>query len=266
MAASTNINKDTNKMKARLMQECEDLWLDVNKLQAQVASTAQDGPVDEGNPMMSISEVKIKALKGQLATENEREHVLLPTDPETLRALLREELESSIQQLEQTLEVIQGQRRELEDEVKWEQQVLHQQKQMQATLQNKVTMARNMSKASKTSLEADLTTTKTRMEKEIMRIMKELKYFSKKHFPHPDATDSDAIQSPNSPTDSNVLPLLDVLENFMNQSVEKEDTPYIEIDDTYWPPYIELLLRCGVLQRHEQNSNLLRLTPFHFKF
>lgn len=56
------------------------------------------------------------------------------------------------------------------------------------------------------------------------------------------------------------------VQNFMNQSVEKEDTPYIEIDDTYWPPYIELLLRCGVLQRHEQNSNLLRLTPFHFKF
>lgn len=245
---------------AKLMQECEDLWLDVNKLQAQVASSTPSGPVSEDNPMVSISEAKIKALKGQLAAENEKELSLLPTESDTLRVLLRGELASSVHQLEQTLEVIQGQRRELEEEVKWEKQILDQQKQLQAILQSKLALAKNSSKTS-SSIEADLTATKRRIEQETIRILRELKNFSKKHFPHPSEADS----SDTSSASRDVLTLLDVLENFMNKSVDQEGSPYIEIDDTYWPPYVELLLRCGVLQRHEQNANLLKLTPFHLK-
>lgn len=263
MERPSTSGKDTHQTKEKLMQECEETWVDINKLHAHILNSNHDGPIREGDKMQTISEVKVKALKGQLAVESEKELSLLPTDPETLRALLREELEKSVNQLQVTLEVIQGQRRELEEEVKWEKQILAQQKQIHAALEKKVTAAKELSQKSSSSLEEDLKSTKGKTEKEIMRLLKELKTFSKSHFPHPREDEEES--SADGASGNQLLSLLDILENFMNKCVEKGGSPYIELDDTYWPPYIELLLRCGVIQRHEQNPKMARLTPFHLK-
>ena len=54
-----------------------------------------------------------------------------------------------------------------------------------------------------------------------------------------------------------------VFQDLMNSSYEKPHDPYIQLQTNHWPPYVELLLRCGIAQRHKEDCNLLRLVPFH---
>uniref|UniRef100_A0A8C0AXE5 Centromere protein K n=1 Tax=Buteo japonicus TaxID=224669 RepID=A0A8C0AXE5_9AVES len=39
--------------------------------------------------------------------------------------------------------------------------------------------------------------------------------------------------------------------------------PYVTINDSFWPPYIELLLRYGIALRHPEDPNRMRLEAFH---
>ena len=67
-----------------------------------------------------------------------------PNDPTTLRAILQRELETSVVQLEQTLGVVQTQRKELEEELNREKLLLEQHKEVQQSLQEKLEEAKGM--------------------------------------------------------------------------------------------------------------------------
>lgn len=52
-------------------------------------------------------------------------------------------------------------------------------------------------------------------------------------------------------------------QDLMNMSYSRPHDPYLRLTDVHWPPYIELLLRCGIAQRHPQDCNLIRLVAFN---
>jgi centromere protein K len=49
----------------------------------------------------------------------------------------------------------------------------------------------------------------------------------------------------------------------MNKCIETPNDAYVELDDTFWPPYIEMLIRCGIVQRHPENELRIKLTAYH---
>lgn len=59
------------------------------------------------------------------------------------------------------------------------------------------------------------------------------------------------------------LPLSSVpLQVLMNKVLKTPHDPYVTIDDTFWPPYIEMLLRYGIAVRHQENNFKIRLETF----
>lgn len=54
-----------------------------------------------------------------------------------------------------------------------------------------------------------------------------------------------------------------VLQTLMNKLFESPHDCYIKILPTHWPPYIQLLLRSNIVQRHPDNCDLIRLVAFH---
>lgn len=48
----------------------------------------------------------------------------------------------------------------------------------------------------------------------------------------------------------------------MNKALNTPHDPYVAIDDTFWPPYVEMLLRYGIAVRHHENNFKLRLETF----
>lgn len=52
------------------------------------------------------------------------------------------------------------------------------------------------------------------------------------------------------------------LQILMNKALKTPHDPYVLIDATFWPPYIEMLLRYGIAVRHQENNLMIRLENF----
>uniref|UniRef100_A0A8C3DFB6 Uncharacterized protein n=1 Tax=Corvus moneduloides TaxID=1196302 RepID=A0A8C3DFB6_CORMO len=55
------------------------------------------------------------------------------------------------------------------------------------------------------------------------------------------------------------------ISNFIliNKLMTTPHEPYVTINESFWPPYIELLLRYGIVLRHPEDPKRLRLEAFH---
>ncbi|CEP16379.1 hypothetical protein [Parasitella parasitica] len=54
-----------------------------------------------------------------------------------------------------------------------------------------------------------------------------------------------------------------LLEDLLNQSVDSPDDPYIKlVPGTYWPPYVQTLVKGGIVKYHPTDSTLIRVHDF----
>ncbi len=49
----------------------------------------------------------------------------------------------------------------------------------------------------------------------------------------------------------------------MGRTISEPHDPYITLDGSHFPPYVELLVRANIAEKHPRNSALLRLVAFH---
>ncbi len=114
-----------------------------------------------------------------------------PNDPTTLRAILQRDLETSVVQLEQTLGVIQTQRKELEEELNREKLLLEQHKEVQQSLQEKLEEAKGAALLQHNSDKGLKELSKKRLRAlELQQdLMRRLAHFATKHFPLPSQAD-----------------------------------------------------------------------------
>lgn len=48
----------------------------------------------------------------------------------------------------------------------------------------------------------------------------------------------------------------------MNKVLNTPHDPYVTVDSTFWPPYVEMLLRYGIAVRHQESNFKIRLETF----
>ncbi|KAG8015150.1 Centromere protein K [Nibea albiflora] len=85
-----------------------------------------------------------------------------------------------------------------------------------------------------------------------------------KHVPLPQNDSSTNKKKKNiaQESDEDLISLNEILELLMNQVLNTPHDPYVTIDSTFWPPYIEMLLRYGIAVRHQENNFKIRLETF----
>ncbi|TKS69188.1 Centromere protein K [Collichthys lucidus] len=85
-----------------------------------------------------------------------------------------------------------------------------------------------------------------------------------KHVPFPQNDSSTNKKKKNiaQESDEDLISLNEILELLMNQVLKTPHDPYVTIDNTFWPPYIEMLLRYGLAVRHQENNFKIRLETF----
>uniref|UniRef100_A0A4W5KL65 Centromere protein K n=1 Tax=Hucho hucho TaxID=62062 RepID=A0A4W5KL65_9TELE len=92
------------------------------------------------------------------------------------------------------------------------------------------------------------------------RLMETLADVLEEHFPLPtQETNADRRKKLNE----NLISLNKILELLMNKTLATPHHPYISIDETFWPPYTEMLLRYGIAQRHPEDCFKIRLETFY---
>ncbi|XP_074991696.1 centromere protein K-like isoform X2 [Calonectris borealis] len=225
------------------MEECQ------SKLMLLGTETLQ-----KSDAKLSLLMMRVKALTAEYNQWQKRSPEIISTNPGVLVALGKEE-ENSIyllchflllmfqreqqwhEEQEQILDALNG----IEEEMK-KQVVRFSEKRAFQELKNKML--------------------KLRAYKE--ELVNALGEFLEEHFPLPQKGGS-AKKKKNSSEEPAVqlITLHEILEILIKKLMSTPHEPYLTINDSFWPPYIELLLRYGIALRHPQDPNRIRLEAFH---
>ncbi|KAF7466746.1 hypothetical protein GHT09_001984 [Marmota monax] len=86
--------------------------------------------------------------------------------------------------------------------------------------------------------------------------------FLEDHFPLPDGNIKKKKKNIQEST-KQLITMHEILEILINRLFDAPHDPYVKISDSFWPPYIELVLRNGIALRHPEDPTRLRLEAFH---
>ncbi|XP_022783485.1 centromere protein K-like [Stylophora pistillata] len=258
----------------QLKNDCENIWKELNNTHARLDARSKNlntpYPGEEEFDASKVLErvLKIKEMNLQtelIAVENQGLQVT-STDPNYTDAHLKNELLTSIKQLEETLQLIKGQHKQVEDHLKREKELLQQHQEVKKSLQIKTDRLEKEKEniQGATSQVKELERKKKAADAYFVEIMKKLGSFLAENYPLP-TPDNLKGSKTRVRLDPNVryISLQKLTEDLMNISYIRPHDPYIRIKESHWPPYIELLLRCGIAQRHPQDCNLIRLVAFN---
>ncbi|NXG29871.1 CENPK protein, partial [Dromaius novaehollandiae] len=168
--------------------------------------------------------------------------------------------------LEVVLSTVQSKNKKLREDLKREQQWHEEQQQIVDALNGIEEEMKNQVvqfSEKRTFQELKNKMLKLRTYKE--ELLNALGEFLEEHFPLPEEDGSAKKKKKNSSEEPAVqlITLHEILEILINKLMSTPHEPYLTISDSFWPPYIELLLRYGIALRHPEDPNRIRLEAFH---
>ncbi|XP_067880238.1 centromere protein K [Heterodontus francisci] len=170
--------------------------------------------------------------------------------------------------MEMILSCVRTKKKSLQEQLEREQKWLQEQLEMEKSLlekpedqqQNFLTLSEN-SVIQKMKINME----KVTLQKE--KLLAALGNFLDVHYPPPSEAETSQKKVRMAPARSentaNLITLHEILEHLMTKAMKSPHDPYVELDDSFWPPYVEALLRYGVVLRHPDDPHRIRLEEFH---
>ncbi|XP_029913016.1 centromere protein K [Myripristis murdjan] len=244
-----------------LLNDCEEQFAQLEKLQNEIILCEPDfceEPQEQSVNRLMATEAE---LKQWLAMEPK----LLSTNPEVLLHAGKEEMLKLCTELEMIVSCYEAKRDKLRETQKCEQKWLEERQQVLTAATDHV--ERLKMEKEKLSGHSVLQDTKVKIQKMKHyqeRLMESLGDVLESHFPLPreDAAASKKKKGIPQNINEDLISLNEILELMMNKVLETPHDPYVTIDDTFWPPYIEMLLRYNIAVRHPENNFRIRLETF----
>ncbi|XP_014033488.1 centromere protein K isoform X2 [Salmo salar] len=247
---------------AELFNECEAQFAQLEMLQNEIILAEPDS--DENPQEQSVN--RLTAVAAELKQWQTRRPELLSTNPEVLLVVGAEELQKLNSQLELVLSCAQAKRDTLRETLKSEQKWLEEKKEvLRAGTEHVVKQRLENERLSEHSVLQDTKKKIQKMKDYQNRLMETLADVLAEHFPLPTQETNADKKKKNIPQElnENLISLNEVLELLMNKTLETPHDPYVSIDETFWPPYTEMLLRHGIAQRHPEDCFKIRLETFY---
>ncbi|XP_020351372.2 centromere protein K [Oncorhynchus kisutch] len=247
---------------AQLFNECEEQFAQLEMLQNEIILAEPDS--DENPQEQSVN--RLMAVAAELKQWQKRQPELLSTNPEVLLVVGAEELQKLNSQLELVLSCSQAKRDTLRETLKRDQKWLEKKKEvLRAGTEHVVKQRLENERLSEHSVLQDTKKKIQKMKDYQNRLMETLADVLAEHFPLPTQETNADKKEKNIPQElnENLISLNEVLELLMNTTLETPHDPYVSIDETFWPPYTEMLLRHGIAQRHPEDCFKIRLETFY---
>ncbi|XP_074485114.1 centromere protein K [Sebastes fasciatus] len=244
-----------------LMDRCQDQFAQLEKLQNEIILCEQDSCEDPQEQAVNRLMATEAELKQWLTVEPE----LLASNSEVLLQAGKEEMLKLCYELEMVVSCHEAKRDKLRDTKELEQKWLEEKK--QALIAAKDHVERLQTEKGKLSEQSVLQDTKAKIQKMKdyhERLMESLGDILEKHVPPPKNESSTNKKKKNitQELDEDLISLSEILELLMNKALNTPHDPYVTMDNTFWPPYIEMLLRYGIAVRHQENNFKIRLETF----
>ncbi|KAI8374115.1 centromere protein Cenp-K [Radiomyces spectabilis] len=187
-----------------------------------------------------------------------------PSDQTIVELQFKESLFRSTDQLHQALAFIEAELKESVETLQRETAVLKECKEIRSVLTDKLDRVRNGGQhiAAPDSQMEKIPAIRQKHNATMGDLIDFLDMYYPPHpceSPEPADEDMDGARDPNA----NFCELKFILEDLMNQVVMNPSNPYITLEPgTYWPPYIETLVKAGIALRHPEDSSKIRLADF----
>ncbi|KAK5899828.1 hypothetical protein CesoFtcFv8_009258 [Champsocephalus esox] len=246
-----------------LMEQCEQQFTQLEKLQNEIILSEPDAcenPQDQAANRLMATEAELK----QWLTVEPK---LLASNSEVLLEAGKEEMLKLCSELEMVLSCQEAKRDKLKETKELEQKWLEEKTQVLIAAKNHVErMQMEKGKASEHSILLDTKAQIQKMNVYQQRLMECLSDVLEKHVPLPQYESSTKKKKNKKSNiqefDEDMISLNEILELLMNKALNTPHDPYMTIDNTFWPPYIELLLRYGIAVRHQASNFKIRLETF----
>ncbi|KFV19403.1 Centromere protein K, partial [Tauraco erythrolophus] len=249
--------------KEELLDECESIWKQMEECHSKLMHSGEETML-KTDSKLSMLTMQVRALAAECSQWQKRSPEIISANPDVLLALGKEELQNVANDLDMVLSTIQSRDKQLEEDLKREQQWCDEQEQILHVL-NRV------EEETKTQVEQcfrkrELHELNNKMSK--IKVYKEellnaLGEFLEEHFALPEEGGSAKKKNSSKEPAVELITLHEILEILINKLMSKPHEPYVTINDSFWPPYIELLLRYGIALRHPEDPSRLRLEAFH---
>ncbi|XP_075383008.1 centromere protein K isoform X1 [Mycteria americana] len=253
--------------KEELLDECESIWKQMEECQGKLMLLGTETLL-KSDAKLSLLMMRVKALTAEYNQWQKRSPEILSTNPDVLLALGKEELQKVKNDLEMVLSTVQSKNKQLEEDLKREQQWHKEQEQILDALngieEETKTQVEQLSKKSLNTRafhELHNKMLKLKIYKE--DLLNALGAFLEEHFPLPEKGGSAKKENSSEKPAVELITLHEILEILINKLMSTPHEPYVTINDSFWPPYIELLLRYGIALRHPEDPNRIRLEAFH---
>ncbi|XP_075595557.1 centromere protein K [Balearica regulorum gibbericeps] len=247
--------------KEELLDECESIWKQMEECQSKLRLLGGETLL-KSNAKHSLSMMRVKALAAEHYQWQKRIPEVISAHPDVLLALGKEELQKVKSDLEMVLTTLQLKNKNLEEDLKREQQWHKEQEQMLDTLndieEEKTQVEQFCNKRACYELHSKLL--KLKLYKE--ELLSALGEFLEEHFPLPEKHGIAEKKNSEKPA-VELVTLHEILETLINKLMSTPHEPYVTITDSFWPPYVELLLRYGIAMRHPEDPGRMRLEAFH---
>lgn len=247
--------------KAVLLEECEEQFGLLQKLQNEIIMADTEAYDDHSNEAVN----RMIAITSELEQWQEMEPKLLTTNTEVLLAVGKEELQRLHSQLKMVLSCSQAkldaQKKILKREQTWQ---AEKQEALNAVTE-KIIRLQHEKEKSEHSVSQDMKRKIHHLKKYHSSLMEMLSDMLAEHFPLPDPQGNGSKKKRAAAYDAaeiNLISLSEIIERLTNKTLETPHDPYVTIDDTFWPPYTEMLLRNGIAMRHPEDCNKIRLENF----
>ncbi|XP_004678323.1 PREDICTED: centromere protein K [Condylura cristata] len=259
---STTDVEDVRDVEEELIKECEGMWKDMEECQNKLSLVGTE-TLNDSNSQLSLLIMQVKCLTAELSQWQKETPEIIPLSEEFLTTLGKEEFQKLRHDLELVLSTVQSKNQKLKEDLEREQQWLNEQQQILDSLNVLYNDLKHET----------VTFSESRIFNELKTKMSDIKEYKKKllftmgefledHFPLPDRRVKKKKKNIQEST-LELITLHEILEILLNRLFDVPHDPYVKISDSFWPPYIELLLRNGIALRHPEDPTRIRLEAFH---
>ncbi|XP_070599385.1 centromere protein K isoform X1 [Erythrolamprus reginae] len=250
--------------KEQLIDECEEIWKQVEECHTKLSlQSVETLPISDLK--LSLLTKRFKALSAEFNEWQKREPEIITTNPDVLVELGREQLQKLDQELEMVLSTVNAKNKKLKEDFIREQKWLKEQEQLiQCLNQTAERMSNHVVHFSEKRAFTELRSKMLKIKAYKEDLLNALGDFLDKHFPLPENSGTAKKKKHSSEEeDVQLMSLHEILENLINNLINIPHDPYITISESFWSPYIELLLRYGIALRHPEDPKKIRLENFH---
>ncbi|XP_065512966.1 centromere protein K [Caloenas nicobarica] len=252
--------------KEELLDECENIWKLLEECRSQTLLLGTETLL-KSNAKLSLLTTRVRALSAECRQWQDRCPELISTNPDVLVKSGKQELQKVENDLEMVLSTVESKNRQLEEDLKREQQWLEEQEQVLDALngieeETKTQVEELSQKSLKNESFHELQNKMLKLKTFKKQLLNTLSEFLEEHFPLP-KKDGIAKNKNSSEDPAELITLREIVEILINKLMDTPHEPYVTINDSFWAPYIELLLRYGVALRHPEDPNRIRLEAFH---